>query len=239
MGYHHPVDLPVEKAGLILHHLVFREDHVFMPSINKYIFTPEEVLAAAKPLTQSLAQISADERLRFLITRSHWSEVFTGVSGTSGVIFSPEEGVLDVALDRIQEHVTGAEEGDPMQVSFREEPTRLLDASPLLPDSGMALHVDSATGKTFPRWLEINIAAIRPPVASQAPPTRPAQSTEAAPAPAAGKAPEPTRSAEEEQRYQRLRERLELLKRLRADGALSEEDYEKEKEKALSGMKKE
>jgi hypothetical protein len=231
LGYRHPVDLPAEKAGLVLSRLVFQEKKLFGPPIKRYIFTPEEVLASVKPLTKELAGIPPDERLRFLITRSRWSELFTGVTGTSGVAFCTEEGILHLALDRIQEHVTGAEEGDPMQVVFRDEPTLILDAPPLVPAGGMALHVDGATGKTFPRWLEIKIAEIRPAASPpEAKPQLPA-------APAAEKAPEPSRSPEEEERYRRVRARLELLKRLRADGALSEEEYDKEKEKALRGMK--
>src|SRR5262249_47458228 len=155
LGYRHPIDISPEKVALILSHAVYKEEHLLKDAVNRYIFTPEEVLAAAKPMSQKLAQLSPDERLRFLISRSHWSDIFTGPYGTSGVIFSTNEGLLNLAFDRIQEQVVGGDEGDPTKVVFREEPTELRGASPVIPDIAMALHLDGSTGKPFPRWLEV------------------------------------------------------------------------------------
>jgi hypothetical protein len=77
-----------------------------------------------------------------------------------------------------------------------------------------------------------------PEVPSPAARAREADSTGTAPATAAGRTveAESPAPARDDARYLRVRERIEGLKRLRADGALSEEEYRRELDEALSEL---
>jgi hypothetical protein len=260
LGYPHPFELPADKAVTMLSQLAFREDHVFKPSQQKYIFSPQEVAAFAPPLSAAVKQLAPDERLRFLIARSNWTDVILGSTGTSGVLFQARAGVVNIAFDRIQETIPGGEGGEPMKVPFKGDPTEITDADPIFPGSGMKMRFQPETGEPYPRWVEVVLAEVIPAappavVAGAAPATpavapgtppagapaattpAPAVAQEAKPAPtASGTAPPPSTGARDpaaEARYQRVRERLEGLKRLKADGVLTEEEYRAEYEKAL------
>jgi hypothetical protein len=261
LGYKHPFELSADKAVLILSQMVFEESYLLAKSKNQYVFTPEQVRAFAPPLCVALKGIGPDERLRFLVSQSNWTEAFLGATGTSGVVFSTEDGILDFAFDKIQEKVAGADEGNPSEVVFHGEPTENPDGDPLVPQAGTALRLDSATGKPLPRWLAVKVADVKPfapaegpakPPTGEKPPqlvvperppldkpaAPPAGASASSPAPQAAAAPPST--PEEEARYQQVKNRLEAIKRLRADGTLTEEEYQKEYEKALSelGQKK-
>jgi len=255
-AHKHPVNLPVDKMVQILSQLVFEEHYLLKKARNLYVFNPKEIRALARPLTLGLREISPSERLRFLVTRSNWTDVFAGVTGTSGVVFCTEEGVLNMAFDWIQEGIIGGEGGDPSAVVFQIEPTEYEGAHPIIVAEGMKVHADPSSGKQFPRWIEITLAAVKllpPPKPIQqiqpppgleeiVVPERPPLEDEAGaagqePKPAAGTAASPpAKPPAEDEHYQRLRARLETLKRLRSDGVLTEEEYQKAHEKTLSEL---
>jgi hypothetical protein len=262
LGYKHPIELSADKAVLILSQMVFEESYLLKKSAKRYVFTPEQVRAFVPPLSVALKGIGPNDRLRFLVTESNWSDAFLGTTGTSGVAFSTEDGVLDFAFDRIQEKVAGAEEGNPAKVIFHGEPTENTDGDPLVPQAGTALRLDPATGQPFPRWLAVKVADVKPfapagptsvgappkPPAPEKfpqvvvperpplgePPAPPAGASAATPAPQAPPAPPST--PEEEARYREAKKRLDAIKRLRADGALTEEEYQKEYQKILAEL---
>ncbi|HVR74038.1 MAG TPA: hypothetical protein VMT52_06885 [Planctomycetota bacterium] len=272
LGHLHPIDLPADKAVLILYQLVFEERSLFKRSRRTYIFDRvKEIPRMVEPLLVALRTITPDERLRFLLTRSNWDDLLVGMTSTSGVIFSDAGGVLSLAFDRIQDRGSMPEDGDPAKVVFRGNPTQLNSGSPVIPGAGMKVHVDPATGETFPRWVDIVLADVeelplapaptpepkpevsppinivvpeRPPlegspeVASPAARARGAESSGATPSTSTGRAleAEPPAPARDDARYLRVRERIEGLKRLRDDGALSEEEYRRELDKALAEL---
>jgi hypothetical protein len=167
------------------------------------------------------------------VTRSNWKEAFLGTTGTSGVIFSNEEGILNIALGKVHQTIVGDESGDPAEIAFRIEPTEYKDGPRLVPTRGMQLHLDPATWDDYPTWLEVSVKEVQPTSAGAA-------SDVAVTPPQAVKSESPKGPAgdpETESRYQRLREYLETLKRLRTDGVLSEEEYQREREKALSSLR--
>ncbi len=262
LGYKHPFDLAADKAALILSQMVFEQSHFLSRSEKVYVFIPEQVRAFAPALSVALKGIGPDERLRFLVTESNWTSAFLGTSGTSGVIFSTEDGVLDFALDRIHEKVAGADEGNPSKVVFHGEPTEDNGGDPLVPQAGTALRLDPTTGQPRPRWLAVKVADVKPFVSPEAPPklpptekppevkvperpplgetpapSPPPKTSAQPPAPSASQAsPAPPSTPEEEARYQEARKRLEAIKRLRADGVLTEEEYQKEYQKIISEL---
>lgn len=272
LGHLHPIELQPDKAVLILYQLVFEESSLFRKSRKTYIFDRvKEIPRMVEPLVVALRTLSSDERLRFLLTRSNWEDLLIGTTSTSGVIFSDAAGVLSLAFDRIQDRSAMPDDGDPAKVFFRGNPTQLTSGSPVIPGPGMKVHIDPATGDTFPRWVDIALAEVeeiplppapklepepaptppinivvpeRPPlsgspeVASPAARPRGAESSGATPSAATGQATEaePPAPARDDARYLRVRERIEGLKRLRADGALSEEEYRSELDKALSEL---
>lgn len=291
LGYAHPIDLPVEKAVILLSRLAYVEEHVFTKDRGAYVFDDErEIPKLAEPLSVAVRSLGPDERLRFFVARSSWSDMLKGTAATSGVLFSTVPGELDVALDWILERVSLPEEGRLEKMTFRLEPTEVTDASPLLPSEGLRAKVDPATGRAYPRWVEARIDELkpfepvaaaaplptgappvaipgiaRPPLAGQGPSSAPTWPAEPAAKPAVARPAEPpaaTESAEvgeakvqvsappkaspatapapagaggPDARYQHVRERVETLKRLRADGVLSEAEFQAELRRALEG----
>ncbi len=255
LGYKHPIDVSIEKTVLILSQLVYRKD-TLLKSRSTYVFTKEEIAAAAEPVSRALKVITPDERLRFLILRSSWKEAFLGTYGTSGVVFSTEEGVLNVAFDRIDQHLLVPEGGEPMKIEFPDEPTEVTDDSPLIPGGGTKLH-RSPEGSDFPRWVEVRVAGVQPlplspppeekapappPAVQVAVPDRPPlagspRPSAGAEAPPPGPAEPAGKAAEAEARYQQSRQRLETLNRLRKDGVLTEEQYQDEYKKVMAEVR--
>ena len=249
LGFRHPFEIPREKAAILFSQLVYKVNYLIKKDVDRNVFTPAEVEALAEPLSIATGALTPDDRLRFLVTRSNWTDLVLGTTGTSGVVFSEAEGVVSVAFDIIEEKVSGGEEGDPKTVRFHIDPVEYDDADPVYPGEGMKMHV-MEDGRKFPRWLDVRLADLKSrvvPVAAGAPapavapaPTQtpPGGQPSAAPAGAPAAATPAAAASQEdaEARYRRVRERLSTLKRLRADGAITEEEYQKEYSKALSEL---
>lgn len=256
LGYKHPFDAPRGKMLYLLSQLGFEERYFLglKSPKNRFVFYPDQASALVEPLCRALATAKPDERIRFLVTESNWSNAFLGAEGTSGVAFSRQAGILEIALDRIQEKLSSDQVGDPATVVFRIDPTTYEGADPLVLPAGTTVQVDPETKEMFPRWFRVDFAMIVPPAAptavaapglpgsgAQPPATPPTAAT----APAAGATPPATTpaaqpgtaaSAEAEARYRSLRDQLETLKRLRTDGVLTEEQYTKAYEKVMAEM---
>lgn len=250
LGHKHPIKVPADKLAYVMSQLKYRQDRL-LKSIQVDVFVPAEIAATAEPIALALAEIQPDERLRFLILRSTWSEVLFGPSGTTGVMFSDEEGVLQIAFDRVLEGLSLPEGNEPMRIRFPDDPTEISDGSPLYPPPGTKLHAKAGT--IYPRWLEVQLTDIAPPPKPAAvtpppvgtqpaiPPAEPPKVSQPAvviqPAVAP---PQPGASgdAEKEARYQRVRDRIEALNRLRKDGVVSEQQYQAEFQKAMAELEK-
>ena len=253
LGFSHPIDVPEDKLSWILGQLAFEEHYTFAKNENLLVFTPKEVAALAQPMGIALKALTPEERLRFLVTRSNWKDVFLATTGTSGVVFKSEEGILNIALDSIQEGIGGSQDGNPANVVFRIDPTTYTDASPMIPAHGTRIHVDPSTGQAYPRWIEVQLAEVNPPPSPRAPASGPGEKG-AAPASTGGQQATATPVKEEtgkeapgtgtakaegeefDVRYRQVRERLEMLKRLKADGVLTEEEYKEACQKLLTDL---
>jgi hypothetical protein len=242
LGYAQPVKLPTEKLLDLFRSLVFEQHSLLHSPKDASLFTEEEATRLAEPMSAAIASIGPDERLRFLVTRSNWSAVVFGMDATSGVIFSTAPGTLQLAFDHIQERISGGDGGDPALVVFRLDPTEMEDVYPILAPTGTKVHV-AQDGRVFPRWLEVDLARVvsRPaPKAadsaggvSSAPGATPGPATQSPTG--VDSAPGPSPAAEGA--YAKLRDRLQWLKRLRSDGALTEEEYTKEYEATLKELR--
>lgn len=262
-GYLHPVEVTTETMSAILRQMVYKYRPLIGANEDLLLFDEAQIAELSEPLQLALGGLTPNQRLRFLVMRDSWASMLTGSKATSGVMFMEKGGVLNVALDRIRESVQVGEGGDPADVSFPYDPTEYRRADPLIPFRGTKLHVDTKTSKKFPRWLEVDLSAVKNP-------TPPIQATEKTPeAPAAvvaagttvagttaattkessepGQSPLPTpppaaqkdedeEVETEEERYSRLKEKLETLKRLKAEGVVTEEEYQQQFEKIMSEL---
>jgi hypothetical protein len=241
-NFAHPIDLPARKAELRLSRLVFVSKPLIKDPVNTYVFTPGEATKLAESASVHLKALSPDERLRFLTTRSAWSDLLTGTSGNSGVVFRTQDGTLHIAFDAIDQGVDDGGGGKAEDVSFPDDPTEYRNAYPLLPFAGSKLHLDVESGRVHPRWLEVNFAALEearaPPKVAEASAPAPPPVAPAPPPTAAGRPPEApaARTPQDEARYQELRKKLETLKRLRDDGAVSEQEYTAKYEELMKGL---
>jgi hypothetical protein len=271
----HPVRVNPDLLEAAFSTMKYQERPLFRSVREVPLFVPEEARELSLPMSLALRSVGPTERLRFLVTRSNWSEMFVGTSGTSAVVFRDREGILDVAFDYVHEKLLGAENGDPAEVVYREEPTEVVSGHPLVPGPGLKIRALSpATSQgpsgaedqagaegsaeeaepelVFPRWFEVSlaeVAAARPAPAGGGTPGGgtpgggtagggTAGGTAAGHGVPRGSGPEEAVKPRDDVRYKELRHRIETLKRLRADGALSEEEYERALESALSEVGK-
>jgi hypothetical protein len=253
-GFAHPVQVSTETVGAILAQIVYKHRPLIGKNEDLLLFDEREVADFTLPMQLALGGLTPDQRLRFLVVKNTWASVLTGPKATSGVIFVETEGMLNVALDRIRESVTIGEGGDPSDVSFPYDPTEYRRADPLIPFRGTKLHVDAKSNQRFPRWLEVELAEVRSPDGVPEPaPDSPAAVATPGTAAATGSTtatstssspqgrPPPASAAEtseetEEERYSRLKEKLETLGRLKTEGILTEEQYQKQFEKIMSEL---
>ncbi len=251
-GFAHPVHVTSETVEAILAQMVYKHRPLIGRSEDLLLFGQEDVTALAEPIRLALGGLTPERRLRFLIVRDNWTSLLTGPKATSGVMFVEKEGTLNVALDRIRESVSIDEGGDPSNVSFPYDPIDYREGDPLIPFRGTVLHVDEKTRQRFPRWLVVDLAEVKPLALKPAPPPE-ARATVVAPGTGthvgaaagtvtsgsteAGPPPAPAVQAETgEERYSRLKEKLETLKRLKAEGVLTDEQYQEQFQKIMSDL---
>ena len=231
LGYLHPVRISAEKMRALLSQVVYKYRPLIGKDEDKLLFSAEEVAALSAPMALASGTLTPNERLRFLVMRDNWTSAFTGPKATSGVLFVEKGGVLNFALDRIRENVSVGEGGGPESVSFSHEPTEYRRADALIPFPGTELHVDAETGQRFPRWLEVRVATLTYTPPGPAPVAATAPVTGTAP-PAPAKEP----GATDDTRYSKLKARLKDLKRLKAEGLLTDEEYQAQFEKIMSEL---
>ncbi len=246
-GYAHPVQVSTETVRAILAQIVYKHRPLIGKNEDLLLFGEAEVADFTQPMQLALGGLTPDQRLRFLVVKDTWASALTGPKATSGVMFVETEGVLNVALDRIRESVMIGEGGDPSDVSFPYDPTEYRRADPLIPFRGTKLHVDENSKQRFPRWLEVELAEVTSPAVEPEPtPDEPATVVTPGTATAAGAITATTstssspqgRSAPEteEERYSKLKEKLETLSRLKTEGVLTDEQYQKQFDKIMSEL---
>ena len=256
LGVTHPVQISARDVEAMLANLVYVRRSVFTDPAALPIFTPAQAQRYSGPISRALASLSATERLRFLVPDSSLSNIFVSSTGTTGVIFASNESSLDIAFDAIHEGVNDGDGGRPEEVWFAEDPTALTTARPIIPFAGSRRHVDRETRTDYPGWIVINRDAlvalpILPPGRSatkRAPdggvaaavagdsgddgtPVASHAKEPGTPAPAA---PPPT--PEDDEAYRKLRRKIESLKRLHGDGAITDEEYTKRFEKLMQEL---
>lgn len=222
-AYLHPVRVDRGALETILSGLAYERSSLFRGTSRREVFAPEEAKRLAEPLARALAEIPPSKRVRFLVVRSRWSDVVAGPRGTSAVVFSSEEGKLDLAFDYVDEGLLGAQSGRPADVVFRADPTAEGGGTRILPCPGARNRADDS-GAEIPHWIAVELSEI---AGERSGGAGPAEETQA------GAAPEARAEAAEAG----AREALEALDRLRAQGVLSEEEYRSARERALSGAK--
>lgn len=218
-AYLHPVRVDPGALEATLSGLAYERSSLFRGTSRERVFTTEEARRLAEPLARALGEIPPSKRLRFLVARSRWSDLVAGPRGTSAVVFSSEEGTLDLAFDYVDDGLLGGQSGRPSDVVFRVDPTAATSGTRIVPPPGARNRTDER-GAEIPHWIAVDLSAVAAPRNAETP-------EEAQPAPLRS----PPASPQEEG----ARETLEALERLRAQGVLSEEEYWRARERALEG----
>jgi hypothetical protein len=206
LGYDHPIEVSVDQVTSVFGQLKYEQRSALGKTKIRRVFTAREVVALTEPIVHALKTLSPDERLRFLLARSTKSAFSTSLQGTSGVIFKSAADRVSLAFDVINGSLPTPKQGKPDNMKFSDDPTLITDASPLLPFPGTDIHSDSESGVIYPRWLEIELNTID--VVTPPQPAPPPEETTASP------------------KEDRIRERIQSLKRLRDDGTLTQEQFD-------------
>jgi hypothetical protein len=234
LGYRHTIDVSPEKIALILSRITFEHKTFLNDPEDRYVFAPAEVQRAAEPISLALSELSPDDRLRVLVVHDTWETLLRGTLGSTAVLFSTQDRVLDIAFTRVRDGVAGLEDDEPDTLTFPYDPTKYTRGTPLRPMPGAELHVDEQTGETFPRWLEVRPDDIEVAPITRLAQTQAAEGTGVAAAGTEDSTPPPP-TAEESRVYHTIRSKVELLKKLRKDGVITQDEYAEQMDKVLSG----
>jgi hypothetical protein len=264
LGHDHPANVAASELEHVLEALTYEEKSLFASPEPVRVFEEQEVRPLAGRLEAGLATVTPDERVRFLIVRRHFGTFLTGLEGVSGVAFV-SGARLHLAFDTIGGGIHEGDSGRPEEVKFPYDPTEERYSLGLLPPfEYTALHSDPATGETRKRWIEIDLSRLAsathtatapsevvepesPRPEASAPPTTTVRSPGSAEAvsvetdPGRAPASEVDPGAADDPRaadpVDLIAERLRTLKRLRESGALSDEEYQREYERALTQVR--
>jgi len=220
LGYDHPIELSVDQVVSLLGQLKYEKGYLLRKAKIRRVFSASNAASLAAPLVQALKTLSPHERLRFLLARSTGSAFTTSLQGSSGVIFQSGGDRVNIAFDVINESLPTPRKGSAANMEFPDDPTQITEASPLQPFPGATHHSDSQSRVVYPRWLEVEMNLL--PVVARPQPQAKRSSEEPSAAP--------------EVDLDRMRKRLENLKRLRDDGTLTQEQYDRAVQEALGEL---
>lgn len=248
--YDHPAQVSPEEWYILLSRLEHQDKPLIGTTGHEPVFREREILPLSTLLASALAEVAPHERVRFLVVRSGVDRILLGLSGVSGVAFV-QNGTLHIAFDAIGDGIYEGSTGRAQDVRFPYDPTEENYRLGLVPPwPWTRLHV-APDGETRKRWLEVDLqelarATTEPPsdadpVVAEAPPAIAPTDVDAAPSATASAAPDvpshetsdPSPPAEG---IDRVAEKLEALKTLRARGVLTEEEYQRAVDKALEDL---
>ena len=228
LNFKHPVDVSKQKMALILSRLIHEYKPWLKSSQSRYVFTPKEVEKSSEKFAEFLGNLQPNERLRFLVSRSQWGGAISGIRATSGVFFVEREGILNVAFDRIVEAISVPQGGKPEDIPFPDDPIEYHGAGRLIPTARWSKMRVDEDGTQHSAWLEIDLDKVKPGKQPKEP--DPAVSEATAAHPAAPPAP----PAKPEDPYQKLKKKLETIKRLREEGVITQEQYDAQFQSIMS-----
>ncbi len=238
----HPAVLDPTQLSQILGSLRFEEQGLLSRSEPQPVFDQAEIDRLAPGLSQALANAAANQRIDF-VSHGRTATSFGNAMKTEGALFVAADGTLNIAFSGIRQIMTVDDDftrfrevslGDP----FSMERSMVTLASDQ-PGISAKRHRD---GSTYPMWVSIALQAERS-AASQvaADPAARDQSHSGVQAPAYP-APRPvdieveTSATAASTSPESVRNRLEFLKELHEDGLISDQEYQRERERALQRL---
>ncbi len=183
----------------------------------------------ARAIADALAMAGPSTRVRFSVDNPPPSlGVFNPGGTTRGVVFVRPAGTLNIVCDVVDDAIEFEDDtwADPVDVA--------LSRGRIVPPPGSRRHVARA-GEPTEFWIEMAVEAR--PVAVDTPPTEAAAAAEPTDPPAKPTAapvdPKPTPALTDTQ----IVERLRYLDELRGRGAISAEEYERQRKALLNGSR--
>lgn len=244
MALGHPASMSSAMIAGVLANLSYRGTGMFRSSELAPVIEPGLVPPLAHAIAEGLAQCQPSERVRFLARNAQLSLGFIPTERHArGVAFVDPPGTLNLAFDRVG---AAPDSDDPREATSWQDPTwnRYTSVAMELPE-GVRLYRDDQ-GRERPLWILVDLAqASRQDGAqvthSERPPAllRPTPDTATpTPEPSAAGPPGTTPPLEEAPSTATLTDperlaRLRYLEELRANGAISAEEYERQKRALL------
>jgi hypothetical protein len=235
-GYHHPVDLTPKDFEKLLSSIYIKRSKTLLGLLipmlgakdREQAFSADEIQFLSQSFSVALAKATPDQRVTFLLFRPRGAQIR---EVTSGAVFVREDLLnLVLANERYvvdREKMSGADEDDPLYVY---EP----DAFKILPGKHQELvkedrKIRDLEGDLPKTWVAIDyqkILSAQPVVEPQAAPETPEPSLQTSPQVPSGE-PVPVSPFED---------KLRVLKRLREQGLITEEEYQAKKQELLKSF---
>lgn len=180
------------------------------------VFTEDQLKKIAAPLASALAKATPGQDVVFATTGKNGLLGSASPSRVTTARVFAREGNLNVIFGLVHERYESSELGfTPPAIEPGRRAQRLDPIWKIVPEARMAHLAEKRAD-----WVVFDARALQAP--------------SSAPAPAANSSPA---SAEpEEVRYRNVKQRLEILDRLRADGLITEEEYRQRRRAVLDGI---
>ena len=238
-NFAHPATVSKEQLTFFLSRLFYENSRFLSDPVPEPVLRPSEIQVLSEPLAVALAAVQSDERVRILLTRQSFGAFLLAVRGVSGAAFVSNDGKLNLAFDAIDEGVNEGDDGRPEYVTFPYNPTEETYRHGLIAFEGTTLHRDPESRQVFSRWLEVDLEELNRLMAQQS--SEPEKTAE--PEKTGQQSTQSTQSIQSTQstastpadptRYENVGEKLKALKKLRDDGALTADEYQKEYDRLM------
>ncbi|TVQ35424.1 MAG: hypothetical protein EA370_09310 [Wenzhouxiangella sp.] len=241
----HPFGMEEVRIAELLGSLRFEEAGLLSRAGQQPVFEREEIERLAPALTQALSIANPDQRVDF-VSHGRTGTSFGNARKTEGTLFVDRDARLNIAFSGIRQIMTVDDDFTQFQDTSLGDPLNLDRAMIRLLAGGAVERKTKPDGAPFPLWIIVALNG------DQHQEAKPQGRIEAKPDPE----PMPTRldptnltvdsagdatieretlieSHADETKGQAIRDRLEFLKSLHDDGLISDDEYRRERERAL------
>ncbi len=215
----HPAQLEPDLVVSLLSELHYRRSRLFREDENGPVVPAERRSALARALSEALREADSSERVRFRLQLSSGS-IFGLDRITRGVAFVQPAGVLNIALDHIEDVPDDNE-----AAGFRDPTVRSLTQADL--DPAPNWRRSTARGAESVLWV---LAPTDPAAFEAAPPEEPPSIADPSLRPETSEPDLESRESDAEMLAQ-----LRLLERLHRDGAITTEEFDRRRREILEG----
>lgn len=218
-GFDHPAAIDRGKLSAVLEALRYLDPKFLGGHDEIPLFTSTDAALMARDLSNALAEAGPDQRVLFVSRNRRGGFILPSWRFTRGVVFAEEGGKLNIAFSCINQDPNPGDLDIMERDRYKKDPLRIaFTTTPLMEMPWLSIKQNAATNEARPLWAVVDLNAAPD---------------------GAAKVEEKVGTAETkpaENRSESLKSKLQLLKELKEDCLISEEEYVKMKARLLDSL---